>query len=173
MLSSDQAFIELLAPFLRHTGPCLSPFNAWILLKGLETLELRVRAQSDSAQRLAEFLSGHRAVARVVYPGLPSHPQALLARRQMSGGGTLLAFDVAGGKEQAFRLLNALRLILISNNLGDAKSLICHPATSTHQRLSDDDKARVGIGPGTLRLSVGLEDPQDLIDDLGAALDRL
>ena len=169
----DDAFAELILPFLRHTGPALSPFNAWTLLKGLETLELRVNAQTASAERLAHFLDSHPAVARVIYPGLDSHPQAALARRQMSGGGTLVCLDVAGGKAEAFRLLNALRLILISNNLGDAKSLICHPATSTHQRLTDPERARVGIGPGTLRLSVGLEDTDDLIDDLGSALDSL
>ncbi|WP_207480613.1 O-succinylhomoserine sulfhydrylase [Arenibaculum pallidiluteum] len=167
---ADEKFGELLGPFLRHTGPALSPFNAWLLLKGLETLELRVAAQVANAEQVARFLEGHRAVRRVVYPGLESHPQAALARRQMSGGGTLVAFEIAGGKAEAFRAMNALRVIRISNNLGDAKSLITHPATSTHAKVSDEDKAKVGIGPASLRLSVGLEDPRDLIDDLERAL---
>lgn len=166
----DDDFAQLLGPFLRHTGPAISPFNAWLLLKGLETLELRVAAQAESARRIAAFLEGHPAVARVLYPGLESHPQYALARRQMAAGGTLVTFEIRGGKAEAFRMLNALELILISNNLGDAKSLITHPATTTHQRLSDEDRARVGITPATLRLSVGLEDPDDLIADLDRAL---
>ncbi len=169
----DKAFGEILHPFLRHTGPALSPFNAWILLKGLETMELRVTAQVAGAGRVAEALERHGKVARVLYPGLPSHPQHDLARRQMSGGGTLIAFELNGGKAEAFRLMNALSLILISNNLGDSKSLITHPGTSTHHRLTDAERLEVGIRPSTLRLSVGLEDPQDLIDDLERALTQV
>jgi O-succinylhomoserine sulfhydrylase len=169
----SNAFAEVVHPFLRHTGPALSPFNAWVLLKGLETMELRVRAQIANAGRIAGFLEGHRAVARVVYPGLPSHPHYALAQRQMSGGGTLIAIDLAGGKAEAFRMMNALELILISNNLGDSKSLITHPGTSTHQRLTDEERLRVGISPGTVRLSVGLEDADDLIEDLDRALAQL
>jgi O-succinylhomoserine sulfhydrylase len=170
----DNKFAETLAPFLRHTGPALSPFNAWLLLKGLETMDLRVAAQTEAAQRVAEFLEGHGKIAKALYPHLESHPQYDLARRQMSGGGTLIAFDLAdqgaGGKAAAFKLMNGLGIIKISNNLGDSKSLITHPATSTHQKLSDAEKAAVGISPGSLRLSVGLEDAADLIEDLGQAL---
>lgn len=166
----DDAFAEELAPFLRHTGPAMSPFNAWVLLKGLETMELRVAAHCASALRVAEALEGRPGIARLVYPGLPSHPQHALARRQMSAGGALVCWDMDGGKDAAFRFLDALRLIRISNNLGDAKSLITHPATTTHQRLTDEDRARVGIGPGTIRLSVGLEDPEDLAADLERGL---
>jgi O-succinylhomoserine sulfhydrylase len=164
-------FAGIVHPFLRHTGPALSPFNAWTLLKGLETMEVRVRAQVTNAERVAQFLEGHPKIALTRYPGLPSHPQYRLAQSQMSGGGTLIAFDVVGGKAEAFRLMNALELILISNNLGDAKSLITHPATSTHQRLTDDERALVGITPGTIRLSVGLEDVEDLVEDLAQALE--
>lgn len=166
----DDEVAAILSPFHRHTGPAMSPFNAWVLLKGLETLELRVTAQAQSALELATFLEKHPAVSRVLYPGLPSHPQHDLAMRQMSAGGTMITFDIKGGKEAAFRVLNALEIIKISNNLGDSKSLITHNATTTHQRLSDEEKARGGIGAGTLRFSVGLEDPADLIDDLTRAL---
>ncbi len=165
-----EEFAERLAPFLRHTGPTLSPFNAWILLKGLETLELRVPAHVASAQRIAEHLEGRPGIAKVIYPGLPSHPQHALAKRQMGAGGPLVAFEMAGGKAAAFALMNALRLVKISNNLGDAKSLLCHPATTTHARVTEEDRQRVGIRPGTLRLSVGLEDPEDLIEDLERGL---
>ncbi|TWB36812.1 O-succinylhomoserine sulfhydrylase [Nitrospirillum pindoramense] len=166
----DDEVAALISPVLRHTGPSMSPFNAWVLLKGLETLELRVNAQATSALALAQFLESQPAVATVLYPGLPSHPQHDLAMRQMKTGGTLITFDVKGGKEAAFRLLNTLKIIKISNNLGDAKSLITHNATTTHQRLTDEEKAKVGIGAGTLRLSVGLEDADDLRDDLAAGL---
>ncbi len=166
----DDKFAELIGPFLRHTGPALSPFNAWLLLKGLETLDLRVAAHSAAAAQIAGYLEDHSGIARVLYPGLPSHPQHALAQKQMAGGGPLLAFEVAGGKAEAFRLMNALRIIKISNNLGDSKSLITHPATSTHQRLTDEERAHVGIGPASIRLSVGLEDPTDLIADLDRAL---
>lgn len=171
VILGDKAFVQdVLQPFLRHTGPSLSPMNAWLLVKGLETLELRVQRQCESARRLAEFLSRQEKLANVLYPGLDSHPQYELAQRQMSAGGTLITFEVAGGKEAAFRLLNALELIKISNNLGDAKSLVTHPATTTHQRLSPEERARLGIGEGMIRLSVGLEDVEDLEEDLGRAL---
>jgi O-succinylhomoserine sulfhydrylase len=136
----------------------------------LETLDLRVREHTVNAGRVADFLAGHRAVRRVIYPGLADHPQYALARRQMTGGGNLIAFEVEGDKALAFRVLNALTLINISNNLGDAKSLITHPATTTHQRLAPDERARLGIGENMLRLSVGLEDVQDIVEDLDAAL---
>jgi len=157
-------------PYLKHTGGSLSPFNAWVMLKALETMDLRVRAQALGAQKLAEALQGLPGLSQVIYPGLPGHPQHDLNARQMQGGGTVLALEVAGGKAAAFRVLNALRIILISNNLGDAKSIITHPATTTHQRLSDPQRAALGISDGLLRLSVGLEDPADLIADLQQAL---
>jgi len=167
----DTAFIkDVLTPFLRHTGPALSPFNAWVMLKALETLPLRVEKHCRNALEVARFLDGRRDLGRVLYPELASHPQHALAMRQMQAGGTVIAFELAGGKDAAFRFLNALKLIDISNNLGDSKSLICHPATTTHQRLSDADKAHLGITPGLLRLSVGLEDAADLRDDLEQAL---
>ena len=157
--------------FIKHTGGALSPFNAWVMLKGLETLDLRCRAQAATAQALAEALDGHPKLARVLYPGLPGHPQAALSARQMETGGTMLALDLAGGKQAAFRFLDALDIVLISNNLGDAKSLVTHPATTTHQRLTPDQRAALGIGDGLVRLSVGLENPEDLLADLRNALD--
>ncbi|HEV7370115.1 O-succinylhomoserine sulfhydrylase [Arenibaculum sp.] len=166
----DAGFADQIGPFLRHTGPVLSPFNAWLLLKGLETLELRVEAQTRAAQEIAEFLETHPRIRRTAYPGLPSHPQYAIARAQMTAGGPLVAFDLDGGKTEAFATLNGLRVIRISNNLGDAKSLLTHPATTTHQRLTEEERARVGISPGSLRLSVGLEHPADLIADLDRAL---
>jgi O-succinylhomoserine sulfhydrylase len=167
----SEAFIkDHLQMFYRHTGPSMSPFNAWVMLKGLETLELRVERHCANALKVAQFLEGHSGVARVLYPGLASHPQAELAKRQMGGGSTLVAFEVAGGKARAFRLMNALGLIDISNNLGDSKSLVTHPATTTHQRLKPEERAELGIGDGLLRLSVGLEDAADLIEDLEQAL---
>lgn len=169
---ADRAFVDdVLGPYLRHTGPALSPFNAWLLLKGLETLDLRVERQCASAKTLAEFLEGRPEVARALYPGLSSHPQHALAMRQMRAGGTVITFDLTGGREAAYRLLNGLELIDISNNLGDSKSLICHPWTTTHQRLSAEEKRRIGIGEGTVRFSVGLEDVADLVEDLERALD--
>lgn len=144
-----------------------------MLLKGLETLSLRVRQQADSAHRIAEALDGHPKLARTCYPLLDNHPQAALARRQMRGGGTIVALDFAGGKEAAFRFLNALEIVDISNNLGDAKSLITHPATTTHQRLTPQERAAMGIGDGMVRLSVGLEDCEDLIEDITRALDQV
>jgi O-succinylhomoserine sulfhydrylase len=160
---------EVLEPYLKHTGPALSPFNAWILLKGLETLDLRVREHSRNALGLARFLEEHPGVEQVLYPGLPSHPQHELARQQMSAGGGLISFRTGGGA-RAFEVLNRLRLISISNNLGDTKSLITHPATTTHQRFSPQARAAAGIGDDLLRLSVGLEDPADLMADLDQAL---
>ncbi len=171
IVTNDRAFYEdELTPFLRHTGPALSPFNAWVLLKGLETLDIRVNQQCRNAGAIAEYLSRHGAVRRVYYPHLESHPQYDLARRQMTGGGTVVTFDVDGGKAAAFDLLNSLEIIDISNNLGDTKSLITHPATTTHQRIGADERSRLGIGDGMVRLSVGLEDAEDLIDDLERAL---
>jgi O-succinylhomoserine sulfhydrylase len=170
VLGREQLIRETVMPFLRHTGPALSPFNAWLLLKGIETLPLRVEAMSRSAAEIAHFLEHHAKVERVLYPGLASHPQHDLARRQMGGGGTLLALSVAGGKPGAFRFQNALKLIEISNNLGDAKSLITHPATTTHHRFKPQERAALGIDDGLVRLSVGLEDPADLIGDLDQAL---
>lgn len=167
---SQQFLDDVLGPYLRHVGPCLSPFNAWVLLKGLETLELRISRHVENAARLAAFLESHKGVSRVIYPGLPSHPQYDLAQKQMVGGGAVVAFEVAGGKEGAYKLLNNLQLIDISNNLGDAKSLITHPWTTTHQSRSPEEKLGMGITEGILRFSVGLEDVQDLIDDLGRAL---
>jgi O-succinylhomoserine sulfhydrylase len=168
---ASAAFVkDDLVPFCRHTGPSLSPFNAWVLLKGLETLPLRLARHAESAQRLALFLERHGGPTRVLYPGLASHPQHALAARQMTGYGSIVAFDVPGGKAAAFRVLDSLRLIDISNNLGDAKSLITHPATTTHHRLKPEQRAELGIGDGMVRLSVGLEDPDDLIEDLDQAL---
>jgi O-succinylhomoserine sulfhydrylase len=173
ILASEAFIAEHVHNFLRQTGPCLSPFNAWVMLKSLETLPVRVEAQVRSAARIADYLAGHASVVRVLYPGRADHPQAELARRQMSGGGTLVAFEVDGDKAATFEVANALSIIGISNNLGDAKSLITHPETTTHQRLKPDQRAALGIGPGLLRLSVGLEDVEDLIEDLGQALDVL
>ena len=170
VLSSGGFKREVLQPFLKHTGPALSPFNAWVMLKGLETLSLRMRRHEQNALRLARFLDDRPEVLEVRHPGLESHPQHALAKRQMSGGGGLIAFRVRGGQAGAFRLLNRLRVISISNNLGDAKSLITHPSTTTHQRLPEAERVAIGIRDDTLRLSVGLEDPLDLEEDLGQAL---
>lgn len=156
--------------YMKHTGGAMSPFNAWVLLNGLTTLDLRVRAQAATAQRLAEALSGHAALARVLFPGLPDHPQHALARDQMGGPGTVLALDLKGGKAAAFAFLNALKVVLISNNLGDARSIATHPATTTHQRLPEDQRLGLGITPGLIRLSIGLEDAGDLEADVLAAL---
>ncbi len=160
-------------PYLKHTGGAMSPFTAWIMLKGLETLDLRVRAMTDGAEHIARALEGDGRLARVLYPGLPGHPQHALAMRQMERGGTIIALDVAGGQEAAFRFLDALRIVTISNNLGDAKSIVTHPATTTHQRLSTETRATLGITPGLVRLSVGLEDPADLLADVAGALDAV
>jgi O-succinylhomoserine sulfhydrylase len=178
VLGSAEFITNELTPYLRHTGPALSPFNAWVMLKGLETLELRITRHVESAARIADALAGHPGLAAptnvpaLLYPGRADHPQAALVRAQMSAGGNMLALRVKGGKAGAFRFLNALKLVDISNNLGDSKSLITHPATTTHQRLSPEERARLGIGEDLLRLSVGLEDPLDLIDDLAHALEK-
>ncbi len=161
-----------LEPYMKHTGGSLSPFNAWIMLKGLETIDLRVRAQADAALKLAEAVQGHPALIRAIYPGLKNHAQNALVQTQLGGkGGTVLSLDIKGGKEAAFKFLNAMTIAVISNNLGDAKSIATHPATTTHQRLSDELKDELGISPGLVRFSVGLEDADDLIADLSAALD--
>ena len=171
VILSDKKWIdENLHDYFRHTGPSLSPFNAWTLLKGLETLPLRVRQQTESAGKIADFLAEQPQIARVIYPGRADHPQAAIVKKQMSGGSTLICLDVKGGKQAAFALQNALDIVLISNNLGDAKSLITHPATTTHKNLSDEARAELGIGEGTLRLSVGLEDTDDLLEDVAQAL---
>ncbi|MEJ0045948.1 MAG: O-succinylhomoserine sulfhydrylase [Rhodospirillales bacterium] len=162
---------ETLQPFLRNTGPTLSPFNAWVLLKGLETLSVRVEAATARAGAIADMLGGHPGVRRVWYPARADHPQHELAMRQMSAGGTLVTFEVPGGRDGAFRVLNALRLIAISNNLGDARSLVTHPATTTHMRIGPEERARLGITDGVIRLSVGLEDVRDLQADLAQALE--
>ncbi|MEE8351655.1 MAG: O-succinylhomoserine sulfhydrylase [Rhodospirillales bacterium] len=171
ILTNNGDFFEnLLTPFLRHTGPSLSPFNAWVLLKGLETLDIRVGRHVENAHALAKFLEYGKQVTKVLYPGLDSHPQHELAMRQMTGGGTIVSFEIDGGKDGAFRFLDGLGLIDISNNLGDAKSLITHPATTTHQRLSPEERIEIGISDGLVRLSVGLEDVEDLKEDLDQAL---
>ncbi len=170
VLGTKEFIRKTLEPFLKHTGGALSPFSAWVMLKGLETLDLRCRAQAASAQAIAEALIGHPALNRVIYPGLPDHPQAELVGRQMEAGGTVLSLELAGGKEAAFRFLNALEIFLISNNLGDAKSIVTHPATTTHQRLTPEQRAGLGIGDGLVRISIGLEDAKDLIRDVAHAL---
>ncbi len=173
VICGTNAFVRKVAePYLKHTGSAMSPFNAWVMLKGLETLDLRVHAQSETAERMAAALEGHEKLARVIHPHLSSHPQQEVALRQMEKGGTVIGLDLAGGKAAAFRFLNALEIVLISNNLGDAKSIVTHPATTTHQRLSDETKATLGITPGLVRLSCGLEDGDDLIADVLGALDR-
>ena len=170
ILCSKQFVKDHLMPLMRHTGPSMSPFNAWVMLKGLETLKARVDQHCAITRDVATFMEQQSGVSRVLYPGLDCHPQAALARKQMTDSGPLFSFELEGGKERAFRFLNALRLIDISNNLGDTKSLITHPATTTHQRLSPEDRAKLGIGEGLVRLSVGLEDAEDLKADLASAL---
>ncbi len=170
VLGSKQFIDDVFQPFYRNTGPSMSPFNAWVMLKSLETLELRVERHTRNAGRIAEWLQGRRDVGQVRYPGLASHPQHDLARRQMSGYGSLVTLELPGGKPAAFRFLDALELIDISNNLGDAKSLVCHPATTTHSRLTELERADIGVTPGVVRLSVGLEDPEDLLEDIERGL---
>jgi O-succinylhomoserine sulfhydrylase len=173
VILSDQKFVtDHLHTFLRQTGPSLSPFNAWVLLKGLETLGVRVERQTRSAALLADRIAAHPRVKRVFYPFRDDHPQAELARQQMTGGSNLIAFEVAGGRKGAFAVANALQIVRISNNLGDAKSLVTHPSTTTHQRFNEAQRLEQGITQGLLRLSVGLEDPEDLAEDLDAALAR-
>lgn len=170
----SRAFIrKTVEPYAKHTGSAMSPFTAWVLLKGLETLDLRVRAQADSALAIAARLEGHAKLSRVIYPGLQSHPDHGVAAKQLEKGGTVVSLEVKGGQAAAFRFLNALDIVIISNNLGDAKSIVTHPATTTHQRLTVDQRAALGISEGLLRLSVGLEDADDLIADLEAALDAV
>lgn len=167
----SKAFIDdVFQPFYRNTGPSMSPFNAWVMAKALETLELRVERQTANAAKVAAWLEARADVRQVRYPGLASHPQHALAKRQMSGFGSLVTVELPGGKDAAFRFLDALSLIDISNNLGDAKSLVCHPATTTHSRLTEADRAEIGVTAGVVRLSIGLEDPEDLLEDIDRAL---
>jgi O-succinylhomoserine sulfhydrylase len=173
VICASRDFIrKTVEPYMKHTGGSMSPFTAWIMLNGMATLDLRCRAMADSAAQIATALEADARITRLIYPGLPSHPQHALAMEQMGSGGTMLAFDV-GSKEGAFRLMNALEIIKISNNLGDAKSIATHPATTTHQRLPQEQKDKLGITPGLIRLSVGLEDAGDLLADLMQALDRV
>ena len=173
ILSSEKFIQDNIHQFIRQTGPSMSPFNAWVLLKGLETLHLRVRRQTDTATAVSTALAKHPKITRLIYPGRPDHPQADVVQRQMRGGSTLVAFEVAGGKAGTFRFLNALRLIRITNNLGDAKSLVTHPATTTHQRLTPQARAELGISDGLVRFSAGLEHPDDVVADLLAALEKV
>lgn len=170
ILSSDAFIQEHIHTFLRQTGPAMSPFNAWVLLKGLETLSLRVKAQTESAGAIADALATHPKISRLVYPGRADHPQADIVKKQMRAGSTMIGFEVKGGKAAAFRTLNALKLAKISNNLGDSKSIVTHPATTTHQRLTPEARAELGISEGFIRFSAGLEHKDDLIEDLNAAL---
>ena len=172
ILGSQEFIRKTVEPYMKHTGGSMSPFTAWVLLKGLETLDLRVKAQTETALKIATALQGHPKLSRVIYPGHESHAQHALVQRQTKGqGGTVLSFDVNGGKEATFRFLNAVTIPVISNNLGDSKSIVTHPTTTTHQRLPDDQKAHLGITAGLVRMSVGLEDADDLIADVVRALD--
>src|ERR1700716_3606577 len=172
ILSSEAFIAEHIHTFMRQTGPSMSPFNAWVLLKGLETLAVRVRAQTETAAKIADALAQHPKISRLIYPGRADHPQAALVKKQMRAGSTLVGFEVKGGKATTFRFLNALKLSRISNNLGDAKNLVTHPATTTHQRLTLEARAELGISEGFIRFSAGLEHRDDLIEDLQAALER-
>ena len=173
VLGSRDYIRKTLEPFIKHTGGAMSPFTAWLLVKGLETLDLRVRAQAGSALALAEALEGDDRLEKVIYPGLASHPNYDIAKEQLEKGGTVVTLVVKGGQAAAFRFLNALKIVVISNNLGDAKSIITHPTTTTHQRLTDEQRAALGISPGLVRLSVGLEDAEDLLADIRQALDAV
>ena len=173
VLASEKFILDNVQVLIRQTGPSISPFNAWVLLKGLETLSVRVERQSATAAAIADALSNHPKVTRIIYPGRPDHPHAEIAKKQMRGGSTLVAFEVAGGKPGAFRFQDALQLVRISNNLGDAKSLITHPATTTHQRIGAEARAELGISDGMVRLSCGLEHQDDVLDDLLAALKKV
>ncbi|KRS12427.1 O-succinylhomoserine sulfhydrylase [Roseovarius atlanticus] len=173
ILGTEEYIRKTVEPYMKHTGGSMSPFTAWVMLKGLETIDLRVRAQADNAQAVAEALQGHQALDRVIYPGHASHAQFELVKRQMGTGGTVIALDIKGGQAAAFRFLNALEIVVISNNLGDAKSIATHPATTTHQRLSDEQKDALGITPGLIRLSVGIEDAEDLVADVMQALEAV
>lgn len=170
ILGKRKAIEDHIQQYYRHTGPSLSPFNAWVLLKGLETLDLRVRRMAANAAFVADFLASHPAIECVRYPGRPDHPHYEIHKRQMETGGTLVAFSLKGGKDAAFSCLNGLKLIDISNNLGDAKSLITHPSTTTHRTLTDEERSAIGLTDAWVRLSVGLEDQNDLIEDLDRAL---
>jgi len=170
ILSSEEFIQKHLHMFLRQTGPCMSPFNAWVLLKGLETLHLRVRRQTETAAAVADALADHGKIKRLIYPGRSDHPQAETVRKQMRGGSTLVAFEIDGDRAATFRFLDALELIAITNNLGDAKTLVTHPATTTHQRLTPEQRAELGITDGLIRFSAGLEHPDDVIEDLLTAL---
>ena len=171
ILGTKEFIRKTAEPYLKHSGGALSPFNAWVMLKGLETIHLRCNAQAASALQIAQALEGHNKLTKVIYPHLPSHPQHGVATRQMDKGGTVVTLDIAGDKEQAFRFLNALQIVTISNNLGDSKSLITHPATTTHQRLTPEQRTTLGITDGTVRLSVGLEDAHDILNDIKSALE--
>jgi len=173
ILASEKFIADNVHNLIRQTGPSMSPFNAWVLLKGLETLSVRVRRQTDTAATVAVALVEHPKITRMIYPGRPDHPQAAIAQKQMRGGSTLVSFEVKGGKAGAFRFQDALKLVRISNNLGDAKSLITHPATTTHQRIGPAARAELGITDGLVRLSCGLEHPDDVCEDLLAALDAV
>ncbi|KRB58859.1 O-succinylhomoserine sulfhydrylase [Rhizobium sp. Root708] len=173
ILSDKEWVTEHLQDYYRHTGPAMSPFTAWTLLKGLETLPLRVKQQTENASKIADFLADQPKVAKIIYPGRKDHPQADIVARQMKGGSTLVAIELKGGKEAAFALQNALEIVKISNNLGDAKSLITHPATTTHKNLTDEARAELGISGGTVRLSAGIEDTDDLIEDFAQALAKV
>lgn len=173
ILGTKEYIRKTVEPYMKHTGGSMSPFNAWIMLKGLETIDLRVRAQAATAQALAEAVDGDPRLARVLFPGLKDHAQNALAMEQMGTGGTIVSLDLAGGQEAAFKFLNALQIVVISNNLGDAKSIATHPATTTHQRLPEEQKVKLGITPGLIRLSCGLEDTADLIKDIRTALDAV
>ncbi|MFT6104911.1 MAG: O-succinylhomoserine sulfhydrylase [Paracoccaceae bacterium] len=173
ILGTETFIRKTVEPYMKHTGGSMSPFTAWVLLKGLETLDLRCRAQATSALAIAQALEGNSALEKVLFPGLDSHPQHTLAMQQMEQGGTVLSLDIKGGQAAAFRFLNALEIFIISNNLGDAKSIVTHPATTTHQRLSDAQKDMLGITPGLVRVSIGLEDTDDLIADLLSALSQI
>ncbi|MGI9438500.1 MAG: O-succinylhomoserine sulfhydrylase [Parvibaculales bacterium] len=173
VLGSQDYVKNELANFIRQTGPSMAPFNAWVMLKALETLHMRVDRHCDNAEQLTDMLVAHKKIARVYYPGHDSHPQVELARRQMTRGSNLIAIDVKGGKAEAFKLANALEIAHISNNLGDAKTLITHPATTTHAKLSDEAKTELAITPATLRVSVGLEDGDDLLHDFEQALAQI
>ena len=173
VLGKKQWIDENLHDYFRHTGPALSPFNAWVLLKGMETMPLRVAAQCTNAARIADYLAGHKAISRVIYPGRSDHPQYEIAQKQMRGGSTLVAFELKGGKKAAFAFENALNIIRISNNLGDAKSLITHPATTTHKNLSEATRDELGISGSMLRFSAGIEDGDDLLNDFEQALAKV
>jgi O-succinylhomoserine sulfhydrylase len=174
ILSSEKFIQDHVHQFMRQTGPSMSPFNAWVLLKGLETLHIRIARQTETAGKIADALAGHPKITRLIYPGRADHPQAANVKKQMRGGSTLIAFEVGGGDKAAtFRLLNGLKLVKITNNLGDAKSLITHPATTTHQRLTPEARAELGISDGLVRFSAGLEHPDDVAGDLLTALGKV